>query len=156
MPPYWNILPSRWSSATIARRGVIRYLLRCGVNAQDVQDLEVAAGEALANAAEHGHRNYGFLEVGVYIAAGEVVIEVRDSGPGFDFPVALNALRPASDRGFGITLMRALCDRIDYLDNGTRVRLMKKVRLDAPAELARADEPPGRRIPAYHDRRASR
>lgn len=144
---HWNILPSLWSSATIARRGVVQYLHRCGVDSRDVEDLEVAAGEALANAVEHGHRNYGFLEVGVRIEEGDAVIEVRDSGPGFRYPVRKNAGRPGFDRGFGLVLMGALCDKLEYFDNGTRVRLTKHVRLHGSPEPAAAEGTALTRIP---------
>ncbi len=54
-----------------------------------------------------------------------VVIEVADSGPGFDFRAALEAGTSDSrlPAGRGIMLVRSLCDEIEYFPPGNRVRV---------------------------------
>lgn len=103
------------------------YGTRCGIFDEDLFEIELAVGEAITNAAEHGLERSGFFEVGCLLENDdEFVVEVRDSGPAFDADEARP--RPPSDRGFGIQLMHYLMDRVTIHDNGTRLRLRKQVR----------------------------
>ncbi len=55
-----------------------------------------------------------------------VVIEVEDSGPGFDFACVLEGdcqQRGAIGAGRGILLVRSLCDELSYFPPGNRVRV---------------------------------
>jgi anti-anti-sigma factor len=92
-------------------------------------DIKVALGEALANAVRHGSPDAAnaVVQVGVTAFADRVMIEVTDSGAGFD-----GTPKPSDDLyapgGRGIMFMRALMDRVEF-DNpatgGTTVRLFK-------------------------------
>ena len=55
---------------------------------------------------------------------GSVVIQVEDSGPGFDYSDYLSHELPPSTQfsGRGIALVRELCDSVAYEDAGNRVR----------------------------------
>lgn len=102
----------------------------------------MAVREAVANAIKHGNRQDPDkkVEVTFGIEDGDVVIEVRDEGPGFD-PAGLpdplepeNLLKPG---GRGIFFMRKFMDGIDYdfrPEGGTVVRLRKHLEASAPAE----------------------
>jgi anti-sigma regulatory factor (Ser/Thr protein kinase) len=87
----------------------------CGLATALAQDALVAAGEAVANAIEHGHRDNPGAEVRLLAAvtARRLRLTVTDTGswlpPG---PV------PAPYRGKGITLMRALMDNVS-ISTGT-------------------------------------
>jgi anti-sigma regulatory factor (Ser/Thr protein kinase) len=98
-----------------------------GYTGQELADIETAIGEALANAAEHGHRPGGVFDVAVYVEGGAAVIEVLDEGAGFAHePDPVNALPPPDiARGFGIFLMRRLMDGLEFEEHGRRVRLRK-------------------------------
>lgn len=92
-------------------------------------DIKVALGEALANAVRHGTSPTDPHDVMVRVSGYDdrVVIEVDDSGPGFDgaHPGSEDLYAPG---GRGIMFMRALMDRVEFerLDGGgTRVRLIK-------------------------------
>ena len=93
----------------------------------DLADIETAVGEALANAAEHGHRAGSGFEVRVFVEHDRVVIEVQDEGGGFQSGPA--APKPAHDapRGFGIYLMRHLMDEVNFDESGSCVRLTKRL-----------------------------
>jgi serine/threonine-protein kinase RsbW len=108
----------------------VRFAADCGFDGQALHDIECAVGEALANATEHGHREgaAGF-EVVVRLSDGALIVEIQDSGAGFDRPEAHQAARPLSSapRGFGIFLMRELMDEITYSEGGTRVRMIKRL-----------------------------
>ncbi len=90
-------------------------------------DIETAVGEALANAAEHGHQVGSGFEVRVFVERDSIVIEVQDEGRGFLCDPA--APKPAHDapRGFGIYLMRHLMDQVDFDERGSCVRLTKRL-----------------------------
>lgn len=119
--------PNTRRAAAFARRSVISHIAAYGYADGDLADIETAVGEALANAAEHGHRLESGFEVHVYVESDRIVIEVQDEGGGFPSSPALP--KPANDapRGFGIYLMRHLMDDVCFDQRGTRVRLTKRL-----------------------------
>jgi anti-sigma regulatory factor (Ser/Thr protein kinase) len=119
--------PNTRRAAAFARRSLISHIAAYGYPDGDLADIETAVGEALANAAEHGHRVESGFEVRVYVKRDCIVIEVQDEGTGFLTPVA--SPQPACDapRGFGIYLMRHLMDEVDFDERGTCVRLTKRL-----------------------------
>jgi anti-sigma regulatory factor (Ser/Thr protein kinase) len=119
--------PNTRRAAAFARRSLIAHIAAYGYPDGDLADIETAVGEALANAAEHGHRNNSGFEVRVFVERDRIVIEVQDEGGGFRSPAAVP--QPAHDapRGFGIYLMRHLMDEVAYDEGGTLVRLTKRL-----------------------------
>jgi len=119
--------PNTRRAAAFARRSLIAHIASFGYPDGDLADIETAVGEALANAAEHGHRSNSGFEVRVFIERDRIVIEVQDEGRGFlaDRP----ARKPSHNapRGFGIYLMRHLMDEVDFDERGSRVRLTKRL-----------------------------
>jgi anti-anti-sigma factor len=92
-------------------------------------DIKVALGEALANAIRHGTPSSveGTVAVKVLAYDDRVVIEVSDSGRGFDghHPGSGDLYAPS---GRGVMFMRALMDRVEFdraAMGGTLVRLTK-------------------------------
>jgi anti-sigma regulatory factor (Ser/Thr protein kinase) len=110
----------------LARNAIASFARICGFSRDDIDDIKVAAGEALCNAVEHGqaHRSNGF-SVSCSLQDDELRIEIRDNGEGFA-PERLRASTPEADRGFGILLMRRLMDGVQFADNGTCVRLYRR------------------------------
>jgi anti-sigma regulatory factor (Ser/Thr protein kinase) len=94
----------------------------CGLSTALVQGALVAAGEAVANAIEHGHRDHPGLQVRLQAAvtASRLSLTISDSGrwlpPGPE---------PVPYRGKGVPLMRALMDNvsIDAGPAGTTVTM---------------------------------
>jgi anti-sigma regulatory factor (Ser/Thr protein kinase) len=117
-----------------ARNAVLDYARLCGFDSQLTVDIALAAGEALANAVEHGSKDLGFIGLVCRFDDGVLTVEIRDEGPGFDVTAAMKRRREATSvRGFGITIMRALMDSVDYEHRGTLVRLRKRLKADATA-----------------------
>lgn len=116
------------SAAQFARRRFADYLLRCSIEPQALaEDILLAVGEALANAAEHGFRPNGTLALSATIAAGRIKIRVTDDGHGFaPRPHGADA-NPYAPRGFGIHIMRTLMDSVDFHDQGRQVVLIKRL-----------------------------
>jgi PAS domain S-box-containing protein len=85
------------------------WLRRCDLSQRTVQDVLVAAGEACANAVEHGHRHTPGRQVRLHAAAtaSQLRLTVTDTG-------RWKASQPAANphRGHGIPLMRALMQQV--------------------------------------------
>jgi anti-sigma regulatory factor (Ser/Thr protein kinase) len=119
--------PNTRLAATQARRAVVAHIADYGFAPQDLSDIETAVGEALANAAEHGHKAESAFDVRVHVERDRLIVEVQDGGSGF--AGRLDGSAPAHDapRGFGIYLMRHLMDEVDFIERGTCVRLAKRL-----------------------------
>ena len=104
--------PTQLAPVRAALRG---WLGRCGVGRRSVQDILVAAGEACANAIEHGHRNTSGQHIRLRAEAtvSRLCLTVTDAG-------RWKAAQPPSNpfRGRGISLMRALMEQVS-IEPGT-------------------------------------
>ncbi len=122
------------SSTREAIGGTVQQILRLaeefGCCKNEMTDLEIALGEALANAIIHGNENDPRKRVFLrcYCADNGILFTVRDEGKGFDperVPDPTGAERIHLAHGRGIFLMRELMDHVEYLDGGCEVRLYK-------------------------------
>jgi anti-sigma regulatory factor (Ser/Thr protein kinase) len=115
-----------------ARQAILDYARFCGFCSQATFDIALAAGEALANAVEHGAKDLGFIDVVCRFVDGELIVEVTDSGAGFDTSnISPRRRDPQAIRGFGISIMYAVMDGVNYADRGSTVRLRKRRRAEA-------------------------
>lgn len=100
-----------------------------GLSTDQLDNLAVAVAEALSNAAVHGHQLDAERLVRVAVAVKRnhsAVVEVADSGPGFDAAAISDPTDPSRvlvPGGRGVFLMRQLVDRLEYNDAGNKVRL---------------------------------
>lgn len=111
------------------REEVCSLLVPLGFAESAIFDIKVALGEALANAIRHGSPPEGDnrIRVDVFAYEDRVVLEVLDSGAGFD-GTHLGSDDLYAPDGRGIMFMRALMDRVEYDVSpfgGTLVRLVK-------------------------------
>ena len=98
----------------------------------DIMAVELALQEAIANAVRHGCKGDPTKQIQCCVtvdAAGEVVILVRDPGPGFEpskvpDPLAAENLFKASGRG--VFLINGLMDQVRYTDGGREVEMRKR------------------------------
>lgn len=129
--------PSAYESVGRARRALTRFAGQW-FSGEDLTDIESAVGEALANCAEHGHRNGTAIAVEANYRDTVLSIEIKDAGHGFDLWNATDAVKPLSDapRGYGTYIMRRLMDEIEYSEHGTRLRLVKRLPRVAAAEAS--------------------
>jgi len=86
------------------RDAVERCARNAGLSPEETEDIKVAASEAFANAIQHGSAGSEDSEVDVRIACrpGEVDVEIRDRGPGFD-PSKVPPPDPEQERGRGFS-----------------------------------------------------
>ena len=116
-------------SIPVVRRLLARALGVLGVEDGIRGDIEVAITEACTNVLEHACNGQEY-EVSVGIVGDTCAIAVRDRGTGFD-ATATTPAAPTEERGRGISLMRALVDRLHFEsrpDQGTTVLLEKRLR----------------------------
>ncbi|MFB9235762.1 SpoIIE family protein phosphatase [Plantactinospora siamensis] len=102
------------------------WLGRCGLDPGTVQNLLVAAGEACANAIEHGHSNSpgGRIRLRASATADDVHLTIIDSG-------RWKPPRPEANsrRGRGLLLMRAMMQRVTITTGttGTTVDMQARI-----------------------------
>lgn len=118
--------PNSRSYVAVARKAVLDAARELGLEGNKLEDLGYAVGEALANAVEHGFRERTYLDVGVRRPQNEsaVMVEIGDAGAGFD-PSEMKDPQGAALRGYGMTIMRAMADRVSFERNGRLVRIWK-------------------------------
>jgi anti-sigma regulatory factor (Ser/Thr protein kinase) len=107
---------------------ILEAVAPAGLDGDRLTDLAVALAEALSNAAVHGHRldPRRRVVVAVAVSPGCVVVDVSDSGRGFDARGVRDPTGPEGQLatgGRGIFLMRRLVDEVSYNPAGNRVRL---------------------------------
>ncbi|MEV0355076.1 ATP-binding protein [Nocardia sp. NPDC050697] len=110
------------------RRRLRRWLDGMMPDPQRAYDLLLAAGEACANAIEHGHAgDRQPIRLEAIVARGVISIGISDHGHWVTRPAAPDSERGRVEslRGRGLHMIRALVDesRVTVLDSGTTVTL---------------------------------
>ena len=99
-------------------------------------DLLVAVQEALANAALHGCKDdpSKIVHCEAKATPEEIVISVRDPGPGFDLAQAdPENYRPTKlTHGRGICLIRSLVTSVSFARNGAEIVMRKRITRNGP------------------------
>ncbi|MBV8150580.1 MAG: ATP-binding protein [Candidatus Eremiobacteraeota bacterium] len=124
--------PNALRYAAVARRALVEYCRSQGLAETVVEDLRFAGGEAIANALEHGHREGTYFAIRCSWRDNFLIVEVEDDGPGFRHEDVDPASR--AGRGFGLTIMRELSDKIEYAREGRVVRLYKQIKPNAASQ----------------------
>ncbi len=122
-------MPSRRTAVAPTVEKILEAIGPAGLDQEQCDDLAVAVAEALSNAAVHGNRLHPGANVLIAIEVksdGCAVVEIKDSGAGFD----RSRLSDPTDNahilmpgGRGVFLMRRLVDRLEYNPRGNCVRL---------------------------------
>ncbi|MHA7649000.1 SpoIIE family protein phosphatase [Mycobacterium sp. ML4] len=115
--------PGNLADSRNALRG---WLTRAGIEADQIQDVLIAAGEAVANAIEHGHRDQraGTVSVRATAIVDRLKLTVTDTG-GWKTPTQVAEF----SRGRGISLMRVLMEdcSIESSEAGTTVSMHARI-----------------------------
>jgi anti-sigma regulatory factor (Ser/Thr protein kinase) len=128
-------MASRRDAVAPAVERVLEAAAPAELDGDRMTNLAVAVAEALSNAAVHGHALDSRRQVRVVVAAspGCAVVEVSDSGGGFDSGAVSDPTDPARHlipRGRGIFLMKRLVDEVAYNAAGNTVRLTVRTSRD--------------------------
>ncbi|MET9390212.1 SpoIIE family protein phosphatase [Streptomyces sp. NPDC006624] len=117
--------PAESAQLSVVRRALRDWLEQCALPRHIVQNVLVAAGEACANAIEHGHRDDpgGTIRLSARAHSHDLCVTVADTGRWKD-------PRPEQNlhRGRGVKLMRALMQRVTMTPgpNGTVVEMQTR------------------------------
>ena len=122
-------MPSTRAAVAPMIERVLAAVRDAGLSEERCDNLAVAVAEALSNAALHGNRLSPRRVVRVTVevpAGGGAVVEVTDSGGGFDSAKVSDPTDPARvlmPGGRGVFLMKRLVDHLEYNTAGNTVRL---------------------------------
>ena len=126
-------LPSEIEHIPEARRFIEEVARELGCLDQDIADLKIAAGEACANAVEHGspRGREGKISISVEPDGDMIRVEVRDEGL---FRNTRGSLEAQMHKGRGFFLILALVDRmaVERSPDGTTVKLWKSCKGKSP------------------------
>jgi serine phosphatase RsbU (regulator of sigma subunit)/anti-sigma regulatory factor (Ser/Thr protein kinase) len=118
--------PADVSQLAPTRTALRRWLTRARLDPDQTMNVLVAAGEAVANAIEHGHRHSpgGTISLGATILVDQVRLTITDTG-------SWKTPQPATEthRGRGIALMRGLMQDVTINPHtaGTTVHLCARI-----------------------------
>jgi anti-sigma regulatory factor (Ser/Thr protein kinase) len=125
-------LPAIPSSIHKVSEGVTQMLAGKGWREDDIIKVDLALQEALANGIRHGAKNdpTKFIQCVVTTdVSGDLVIVVRDPGPGFDPSTVPNPLEGDNilkSSGRGVFLINQLMDEVTFADSGREVQMKKR------------------------------
>lgn len=123
------VIPAETAAISTVTDGVMQILGEKHCAEGRRLEVEIALREALANAIEHGCRNDPSKSVQCCVAVeedGELLIVVRDPGPGFDvasIPSPLEGPGLTKESGRGVFLINQFMDEVRYEDEGREVRM---------------------------------
>ena len=109
-----------------SRAALRDWLIQAGVDTDQIQDVLIATGEAVANAIEHGHRDHpeGIISLRAAAVVDRLQVTVIDTG-------VWKTPREVADisRGRGLALMRGLMEdcTISSDDAGTTVHMYARI-----------------------------
>ena len=91
-------------------------------------DFEIAVGEALANAVEHGERSGGSIRLEGWLSATAFEAAISDDGAGYACgTIATEHPGAFAPRGYGLFLIQALMDDVRFSKSGNSVWFLKRV-----------------------------
>jgi serine/threonine-protein kinase RsbW len=127
-------IPGRPEFIMVARLTVAAVATRMGFDYDDIEDLKVATGEAVTNAIQHGQSADREEDIAIicHIEPQALVIEVRDTGGGFDPELRRQAFEGGElqEGGLGLLLIESLMDDVQFKirpGRGTMVRMTKRL-----------------------------
>jgi len=112
-------------------RDILKKLEPFRVHKDIAFDIRLALEEALINAIKYGNKEEDknkSVFVRVIAVRQKVEMEIKDEGKGYDYrhillPVVDKNLERLSGRG--VYLIKKIMDKVDFLDNGSRIRMVK-------------------------------
>jgi anti-sigma regulatory factor (Ser/Thr protein kinase) len=126
------VIPADPAAIPPITEGVMQVLAEKRWPEDDAMRVELALQEALANAIRHGCKNDPTKHVQCCVTiddAGEIVIVVRDPGPGFDPAGLADPLAPENvlkSSGRGVFLINELMDEVAFADGGRELQMRKR------------------------------
>lgn len=109
---------------------IVEAMRDAGFNGKEVFGARLSLEEALVNAIRHGHRGDTTKRVDVrfHVCSEQLLVEVRDQGPGFDPDGLPDPLAPENlerPGGRGVFLIRQYMTWVQYNETGNAITLCK-------------------------------
>jgi serine/threonine-protein kinase RsbW len=110
--------------------GILAVMRDAGFSAKEIFGARLALEEAMVNAIKHGHRNDTRKRVDIryQVTEQQLLVEVRDQGPGFDPEALPDPLAPQNlerPGGRGVFLIRQYMSWVQFNESGNAVTLCK-------------------------------
>lgn len=114
-------------------KGLIKKLAPLKIDENTIFDIRLCIEETLTNAAKHGNKMNSDKNIFLKINATEklIIIDIKDEGSGFDYksiPLPTKKVNIEKLSGRGIFLIRNIMDSIEFLDNGSRIKMIKRLK----------------------------
>lgn len=128
-------VPCKPEYVRTVRRTIAEFAESIDMPRSKVEEVEIAASEAVANVVRHAYANIDHKTPPVRVKCshkgGRLIIEIVDRGRGFAAPPddVIPEVDMTKDGGLGIILIKCLMDRVNYVSNpsgGTRIRMTKR------------------------------
>ena len=124
------VIPSDLASAKGPEQAILREVQQHGFSEDAIFAIKLTLEEAITNAIKHGNKCDRSKKVTVQyvVDSVQVVITIRDEGPGFNpdaVPDPTSPERLSLPNGRGILLMKAYMNEVVYRRNGTEIFLRK-------------------------------
>lgn len=126
------VIPATPAGIQTVSEGVTQLLQSKHWTEDEIIKIDLALQEALANGIRHGCKGDPTKSVQCTVtcdANGELMIVVRDPGPGFDLTKVANPLEGENmmkPSGRGVFLINQLMDQVAFADGGREVQMRKK------------------------------
>ncbi|MCA1847093.1 MAG: ATP-binding protein [Actinobacteria bacterium] len=134
-------LPLEAPSVALVREIVRNALRSFGVTQECIEDIALALSEACTNVIDHAVADDEY-EVRLEVGDENCVVSVKNTGLGFDAGTLRDVMPdPSSPRGRGVSIMRALMDKVDFTSEpeaGTIVRLTKALSIEVDPKVDRS------------------
>jgi len=135
-------IPCDLARVRAAGERVRQFLIEHGRPQPEVIDAELATVEACNNASNYakGEAKKQPVKLCAKLSATELVIEVVDHTPGFEWPE--KAVLPAAnaESGRGVFLIQVLMHKTEYVRGHGENRLVMRRRLESPLPLGRSPD----------------
>jgi anti-sigma regulatory factor (Ser/Thr protein kinase) len=136
------VIPAENGAMQKVTAGVKELLAAKNWPEDEIMEVDLAVQEALANAIRHGCKNDATKQVQCCVSfdkTGELVIVVRDPGPGFDLDTVPNPLEGNNvlkGSGRGVFLINQLMDTAEFTEGGRKVLMKKRPSATVEADAA--------------------
>lgn len=133
------VIPADTNDMKKISAGVVELLNNKRWTKDEIGDVQLALEEALINAIRHGCGNDRSKQVQCCVTfddAGELVVVIKDPGPGFDVGAVPNPLEGEGlfrGGGRGVFLINQLMDTVEYADEGRKVSMRKRAETSVSA-----------------------
>ncbi|MHA6259818.1 anti-sigma B factor RsbW [Sporosarcina sp. CAU 1771] len=130
-------VPAKAQYVGVARLTISGLASRMGFTYEDIEDLKIAASEAITNAVQHAYKEHedGEIVVGCAIFKDKLEIMVSDYGQSFNFEETKKRVGPYSENeevkflregGLGLYLIETLMDEVKvYHEKGVTILITK-------------------------------